>query len=75
MSNQIFFCMKAAFVCTKGEIGWNIISFKPGTFNFHNPVVFHFNLRERLSRFYVKTIRSNVVSVCNFINNLDIIRT
>ena len=58
MSKRIFFCFKAAFLCTKGEIGWNIISFKTGTYNLHNPVVchpnLHWELRERLNTFYVR---------------------
>ena len=58
MSKQIFFCFKTAFICKKGEIGWNIISFKAGTYNLHNPVVcrpiLHRELRERLSTFYIR---------------------
>jgi hypothetical protein len=58
MSKRIFFRFKAAFNRTKSEIGWNIISFKTGTYNLHNPVVchpnLHWKLRERLSTFYLR---------------------
>jgi hypothetical protein len=56
MSKRMLFCFKAAFICTKGEIGWNIICFKTCKYNLRNPVVCHPNLRwelrERLSTFY-----------------------
>jgi len=44
MNKRIFFCFKAAFICTKREIGWNMVSFKTGAYNLHNPVACHPNL-------------------------------
>ena len=62
----------------RAQIGWNVRSFKFGTNTLHNSVACYLKLwvnRHILSVTYIrKTLRSTVVSVCNFINHLRVTR-